>query len=85
MIQDACTLEYIPLFKELIETIKELSEEWKGIPMLAKTHGQPASPTSLGKELRVFVERLEHQFNILTNNSSTSRSCNDFIAIERQY
>ena len=45
--------------------LAELSEEWENIPMLARTHGQPASPTRLGKEINVFVVRLEEQFNYL--------------------
>ncbi len=52
---------YFPLVNSVILKLKELSTEWKAVPMLAKTHGQPASPTKLGKELWVFVERLEIQ------------------------
>ena len=50
-----------------IERLKEHSENWKEIPMLAKTHGQPASPTRLGKEIQVFVYRLEQQLTVLKN------------------
>lgn len=57
-IQDALELEYYPLLMELVEKLFTLSMEWKEIPMLAKTHGQPASPTKLGKEIKVFVERI---------------------------
>lgn len=53
---------YIPLFKQLVNELKQLADLWKHIPMLAHTHGQPASPTRLGKEIQVFVERLEVQF-----------------------
>jgi len=60
-IQDALQFEYYPLLMELIEKLFMLSMEWKAIPMLAKTHGQPASPTKLGKEIRVFVERIMAQ------------------------
>jgi adenylosuccinate lyase len=49
---------YYPLLNQVIAKLKTLSEEWKSVAMLAFTHGQPASPTRLGKEIRVFVERL---------------------------
>ncbi|QTN39688.1 adenylosuccinate lyase [Cryomorphaceae bacterium] len=52
---------YLPALEELIERLNELSQEWAHIPMLARTHGQPASPTRLGKEIAVFVERLKLQ------------------------
>jgi adenylosuccinate lyase len=52
---------YFPLLFELRETLSRLSEEWRDIPMLARTHGQPASPTRLGKELSVFISRLDEQ------------------------
>jgi adenylosuccinate lyase len=55
----------IPSFNTLIERLNELSNEWKDISMLAKTHGQPASPTRLGKEIYVFAERLEKQLSQL--------------------
>jgi adenylosuccinate lyase len=58
---------YLKLLIELISKLKELSVEWKNVPMLAKTHGQPASPTRLGKEILVFVERLEEQLRLLFN------------------
>ncbi len=51
-----------PSVEELINQLKAFAEEWKAVPMLARTHGQPASPTHLGKEFRVFVERLEKQY-----------------------
>ena len=56
---------YTPMLEKLIEKIKELEYEWKDIPMLARTHGQAASPTRLGKELKVYRERLEIQKNRL--------------------
>ena len=56
---------YTPMLEKLIEKIKELEYEWKDIPMLARTHGQAASPTRLGKELKVYRERLEIQKNSL--------------------
>ena len=57
-INDALENEYYPLLQELIEKLLTLALEWKNIPMLAKTHGQPASPTKLGKEIKVFIERI---------------------------
>jgi adenylosuccinate lyase len=58
---------YMPSLIGLIAKLKELSVEWMDIPMLARTHGQPASPTRLGKEIHVFVERLEEQLRLLFN------------------
>lgn len=58
---------YLPSLISVIAKLKELSVEWKDVPMLAKTHGQPASPTRLGKEILVFVERLEEQMRLLFN------------------
>ncbi len=60
-LRDAVYQEYIPLLDDIIGTLNEFSQEWKDIPMLARTHGQPASPTRLGKEIYVFVERLDIQ------------------------
>ncbi|MBN2637805.1 MAG: adenylosuccinate lyase [Bacteroidales bacterium] len=57
----------LPGLKEIIEILQKLSLDWKNIPMLARTHGQPASPTRLGKEFYVFVERLEDQLDLLQN------------------
>jgi adenylosuccinate lyase len=57
----AVEFEYLPYLLNLNRQLEILSEDWKDIPMLARTHGQPASPTRLGKEIRVFVERLENQ------------------------
>ncbi len=64
-IHDALNEEYFPIMKELVDKLTHLAEEWKTIPMLAKTHGQPASPTRLGKEILVFVERLQVQLDQL--------------------
>lgn len=58
---------YMPSLISVIAKLKELSIEWKDVPMLARTHGQPASPTRLGKEIHVFVERLEEQMRLLFN------------------
>lgn len=58
---------YLPRVMALVETLQALAEDWKSVPMLAKTHGQPASPTRLGKEIQVFVERLRQQLNLLSH------------------
>jgi adenylosuccinate lyase len=58
---DALKAEYYPVLEELLLKLETLADEWKDVPMLAKTHGQPASPTKVGKELMVFVERLNLQ------------------------
>ena len=58
---------YMPSLITLTSKLKDLSMEWRDIPMLARTHGQPASPTRLGKEIGVFVERLEEQMRLLFN------------------
>ncbi len=60
-IKDALAQVYYPAIEELIAQLKEYAQAWKDIPMLARTHGQPASPTRLGKEIMVFVYRLETQ------------------------
>lgn len=57
--------EYIPLIGELEVTLGELASQWENIPMLARTHGQPASPTRLGKEIEVFTERIDQQLRQL--------------------
>ena len=66
-IQDAIEEVYLPAMKGLVAKLVELSDSWSNIPMLAKTHGQPASPTILGKEIKVFIERLEIQLNQLVS------------------
>ena len=62
--KQAIELEYIPFIKNIIGLLRQFANEWKTIPMLARTHGQPASPTLLGKEMLVFVERLENQLDL---------------------
>ncbi len=64
-IKDALREVYFPSLEEVIGSLKKYAEEWMDIPMLAKTHGQPASPTRLGKEVMVFVYRLEQQLSLL--------------------
>jgi Adenylosuccinate lyase len=62
---DVLEKTYKPQLESLIEKLNSLAEEWKNIPMLARTHGQPASPTRLGKEINVFVVRLNEQLQLL--------------------
>ena len=64
-IKEALEQVYYPQLEELIMQLRTYAEEWENIPMLAKTHGQPASPTRLGKEVMVFVYRLERQLETL--------------------
>ena len=56
-----------PTFRELLKRLQNKARLWKDIPMLARTHGQPASPTKLGKEINVFIERLKEQINLMNN------------------
>jgi len=72
-IKDAMNDVYVPEYFILIEKLKDLSKDWTNIPMLARTHGQPASPTRLGKEIEVFVVRLEEQFNLLNDIPSAAK------------
>ncbi|GLU55059.1 adenylosuccinate lyase [Dyadobacter frigoris] len=64
-LKDALERTIKPLFRQVLFVLKRMSIEWKNIPMLAFTHGQPASPTRVGKEFLVFVERLERQLEML--------------------
>ena len=64
---------YYPQVEELIQQLKEYAEEWKDVPMLAKTHGQPASPTRLGKEIEVYVYRLSEQLESLRSCKFTAK------------
>ena len=64
-IKEAMEQVYVPVVEQLIEQLRAYAEKWKEVPMLAKTHGQPASPTRLGKEVMVFVYRLEQQLQSL--------------------
>ncbi|KAB7531009.1 adenylosuccinate lyase [Flagellimonas olearia] len=72
-IKEAMNDSYVPSYFEVFEKLKELAKEWENIPMLARTHGQPASPTRLGKEIDVFVERLKEQFNLLNDIPSAAK------------
>lgn len=64
-LKEALSEVYLKDLEELISKLKSLSADWKEIPMLARTHGQPASPTRLGKEMQVFITRLEEQLKTL--------------------
>ncbi|MCF1422408.1 adenylosuccinate lyase [Mangrovimonas futianensis] len=64
---------YVPELHILINKLKDLATEWANIPMLARTHGQPASPTRLGKEIEVFVVRLQEQINLLNDIPSAAK------------
>ena len=72
-IKEAMNDAYVPEYLNVLKELKRLAEEWKDIPMLARTHGQPASPTRLGKEIMVFVVRLEEQFNLLNDIPSAAK------------
>ncbi len=65
--KEALEQEFLPALENIVLQLKKQAKEWKGIPMLARTHGQPASPTTLGKEWLVFVERLEGQIAQLSH------------------
>ena len=72
-IKEALEEVYCPMVEELIEQLNDYAEQWKQVPMLAKTHGQPASPTRLGKEVMVFVYRLEEQLRALKDTPITAK------------
>lgn len=65
--KEALQEQYLSLIEKTMEVLRTMAQNWQGIPMLAKTHGQPASPTTLGKEWMVFVERLQGQISQLKN------------------
>ncbi len=64
-LKDAIEAEYIPEIEQIISKLTQLSQDWANVPLLARTHGQPASPTRLGKEIEVFITRLESQLDLL--------------------
>jgi len=72
-IKEALEQVYYPMVEELIEQLNDYAEQWKQVPMLAKTHGQPASPTRLGKEIMVYVYRLEEQLRALRETPITAK------------
>ncbi len=72
-LREANTLIYLPAIKAITEKILLVSKEWKDIPMLARTHGQPASPTRLGKEIYIFHHRLQTQIELLNTISCSAK------------
>ena len=72
-VKEALEEVFYPQIEELIAQLKEYAEAWKDVPMLAKTHGQPASPTRLGKEVEVYVYRLSEQLATLRNCKMTAK------------
>ena len=72
-LKDALIEVYYPNLQYIINSLKEYAETWKDVPMLAKTHGQPASPTRLGKEIQVFVYRLEQQLVLLQSTPFSAK------------
>lgn len=72
-VKEALEEVFYPQVEELIAQLKEYAEAWKDVPMLAKTHGQPASPTRLGKEVEVYVYRLSEQLTTLRNCKMTAK------------
>ena len=71
--KDAMELELFPSLANLVLKLRSFAKEWKNIPLLARTHGQPASPTKLGKEMMVFVERLDNQLLQLSHLPFTAK------------
>ncbi|RRQ48231.1 adenylosuccinate lyase [Maribacter algicola] len=72
-IKEAINDIYVPEYLNVLKKLEDLSEEWADVPMLARTHGQPASPTRLGKEIKVFAVRLKEQFNLLNDIPSAAK------------
>ncbi|MEQ8219630.1 MAG: adenylosuccinate lyase [Arenibacter sp.] len=72
-IKEAMNEVYVPQYLEVLNKLTALTKEWEAVPMLARTHGQPASPTRLGKEIEVFAVRLEEQFNLLNDIPSAAK------------
>lgn len=72
-VKEAMNEVYVPQYLEILNRLTALAKEWEAVPMLARTHGQPASPTRLGKEIEVFAVRLEEQFNLLNDIPSAAK------------
>lgn len=72
-IKEAMNEVYVPQYQKVLEKLSALASEWAAIPMLARTHGQPASPTRLGKEIQVYAVRLKEQFNLLNDIPSAAK------------
>lgn len=73
MLRDALQQEYLPMLRKVQSILRADAQEWQEVPMLAKTHGQPASPTRLGKEIMVFVYRLDEQIKLLEQIPHTGK------------
>lgn len=73
MVKAAVNDVYVPLYDDLTGKISKLEKQWADVPMLARTHGQPASPTRMGKEIAVFGKRLKEQFNLLNDIPSAAK------------
>ncbi len=73
MLKESIFKVYLPLLEEVLELLKKYAQEWADVPMLARTHGQAASPTRLGKEMMVFVYRLQEQINQLVKVPHTAK------------
>ena len=76
VLQDCMAEVYLPLIQDLVGTLEGLAKEWWQYPMLARTHGQPATPTRLGKEIMVFVERLKTQLAAVVGDDGKVRRWN---------
>ncbi len=72
-IKEAINEVYVPEYYKVLNRLQALAKDWQHVPMLARTHGQPASPTRLGKEIEVFVVRLKEQFNLLNDIPSAAK------------
>lgn len=72
-IKEALERVYYPMIEEMVVILNKYAEDWMEVPMLAKTHGQPASPTRLGKEIKVFANRLERQLDILKSTPQSAK------------
>jgi len=88
LLKDALKNEMLPTLKSLISTIADMADKYKSEPMMARTHGQPAVPTTLGKELMVFALRLHHEYQTLTNlpiEAKISGAVGNFSALQCAY
>ena len=88
LFKDSNEAIYTPTIKRLVEQLRALAQQWSHIPMLAHTHGQPASPTMLGKEIMVFVERLEKQlalFDVVSYSAKFGGATGNFNAHQVAY
>lgn len=72
-LKDAVNHTYVPQLLEVVDHLRQLVDEWSSISLLARTHGQPASPTRLGKEIEVFVVRIQEQLNLLNDIPSAAK------------